>query len=148
MGGEMMRHLLAATAAVFVVVTACSSTLVWEVMTPWQQLFLTPELEAELAAAVPHTTLWGRQVPILRVAIRLPSQRGKFEWYILPPETVREELQAVYPIPLRAFVGRLLTLAIVQTAVLLAALYATLRAAVRASQLQSGAPIQMPGSQP
>jgi len=143
-----MRRLLVAAAGVFVVVTACSSALAWEVMTPWQRAYLTPELEAEIAAGVPRATLWGRQVPILRVAVMLPNQRGQFEWYVLPPETVRKELQGVYPTPLGALAERLLTLAAAQTALLLAALYTALRAVVRVSRQHAGAPISAPGSRP
>ena len=142
-----MRRFLAAAAAMFVVMTVCSSALAWEVMTHWQRFYLTPELEAEIAAGVPRATLWGHQVPILQVAVMLPNQRGQFEWYVLPPETVRAELQGVYPVPLGALTGRLLTLVTVQTAMLLVALYAALRAAVRATRHQAGAPIQTPGSQ-
>ena len=141
-----MRRFLAAAAAVFVVITASSSALTWQVMTPWQRSYLIPELEAEIAADVPRATLWGRQVPILRVAVMLPDQRGRFEWYILPPETVRKELRVVYPIPLGALAELTLALAAVQTAALLASLYAALRAALRAARQQAGAAISVLGS--
>ena len=143
-----MRRFLAAATAVFVVITVSSSALAWQVMTHWQRSYLTPELEAEIAAGVPHAMLRGREVPILRVAVMLPNQRGQFEWYVLPPEAVRKELQGVYPIPLGALAERALALAAAQTIVLLAALYTALRAAVRTARQQAGAPIQMPGSRP
>ena len=129
------------TIAVVLTSIGASTYLAWSSLPPIARYYLQPEAEAELARLVPPVSILGHPLFAPQVAIVLRSQGTGWRWFTLPPEQIHASLATVYPAPLARLALRVLVIALIQSVVVLVAVWTGLRAAVRTVRRASQAPV-------
>jgi hypothetical protein len=129
------------TIAVILTSIGALAHVAWSSLPPISRYYLQPEAEAELVRLLPPVSILGHLLYVPQVAILLRSQGAGWRWFTLPPEQIHASLAPVYPTPLATLACRVLVVALIQSVVVLVAVWIGLRAAVRTIRRASQAPV-------
>jgi len=119
----------------------------WE-LSPVERIVLRPELEAEVAAAVPNPLLFGR--PLLHFYVTAPwlDPDHRVRWHTLPAGVVWQALHRFFPTPLLARLTRIAVIAAFQAIIAAGVLWIAIQGASRGSEGPGRTPLAPLGRDP
>jgi len=140
-----MKAWLAGSAVAWMIAAAGLLGLTWSGFSPSQRDAMRAELEAELAATLPHPMIFQRPILTVHVTAKWFGPDHRVRWYTLPADVVGRALKYLFPTPLLVLLARVLLISSIQATLASAVLWVTIRGACAGAGGSGGMTVPLPG---